>query len=90
MHTKLASFIASSRHNATTARMPHGNGFAAQFWVVALFDGSVKSIHVYVNDFSKGLLRHRTIVSEKLSLGVLYRCHCLDENVSFLNRGRSL
>jgi hypothetical protein len=49
---ELPRFIACGRHDASLAGASDGDRFAAQIWVVALFDGRVKRIHVDMNDLS--------------------------------------
>lgn len=47
-----ARLITGGGHHAAHFRPAHGNGLAAIFGMVALFDGCVKGIHVYMDDFS--------------------------------------
>jgi hypothetical protein len=52
MNPKLTGFITSRCYCASLFRTTaYDNGFASILWVIALLDGCVEGIYIYVNDF---------------------------------------
>src|SRR5262245_47002509 len=50
MHSELAHFVAGRGHDAATAGTAYDDRLAPQGWIVTLFDGRVKSVHVDMQD----------------------------------------
>jgi hypothetical protein len=50
--TELSRLVARGGHDTAFAGTAHGDGLAAQFRIVTLFDGRVKRVHVDVNDLA--------------------------------------
>src|SRR4051812_11128026 len=55
-HAETPGFIRSRTDYRTVAPPGHNDGLAAQLWIIALFDGSIKCVHVDMNDFADGHL----------------------------------
>jgi hypothetical protein len=51
-NAKFPCLIARRRHDTSCARTTNGDGLAPQLRIVTLFDGSVKRVHVNVNDLA--------------------------------------
>jgi hypothetical protein len=52
MDAEFARLVARRGDDAAFAGTAHGDGLAAQFWIVPLFNGRVKGVHIDVNDLA--------------------------------------
>jgi hypothetical protein len=48
VHAVLTDLVASSRHNPTSGNPTDNEGFTDQAWVVVLFDGRIKGVHIHM------------------------------------------
>ena len=70
-HGEFAGFVARCSHDPALPADDHR--FAAKLWIIPLFDGRVKGVHVDINnltlsDFRRDVVRHRAVGFHLLSL----------------------
>src|SRR5215831_18854982 len=51
-NTKFSCLVARGGHDTTFARTAHSDGLASQLRIIPLFDGSVKGVHIDVDDLA--------------------------------------